>query len=146
MRNCLSRNAANAAMIACAIEPIAAEARSARASKRGCLRPLPEFMAVACWRGASRRTSALQPGPGEQRIQVLAHHALGGFVQAAENRHRQRAQIGPLAGPLFNGEVGAIHFGFISMMSILTSRDILDTNLMARGNATASTGRKGEML
>jgi hypothetical protein len=40
---------------------------------------------------------------------MIAHHALGGFGQATEQRHRQRWQVWALAVPLLDGGVGSIH-------------------------------------
>ena len=53
----------------------------------------------------------------ESASHMLAHHPLGGFVQAPEQAHGQGGQIRPFAGPLNDSEVGAIHAFYLDPMS-----------------------------
>jgi hypothetical protein len=94
------------------LEPVEAVGHAARGDHRGLVEPGGREH-VGRARPSQRREhvelARLQPGLGEQRIVMIAHHALGGLRQAAEQRHRQRGQVGALACPLLDRDVGAVH-------------------------------------
>ena len=116
-----------------AFQAVEAIGHAARRDHRGFVEP-GRRQHVGLARTPERREhvefAPLQARLGEQRVHMIARHAFGGIGQSSKNGHRQRGELGAFAGPLFDGDIGAVHRNPSRRKCFLTSRYI--THLLTR--------------